>query len=161
MTGWRIGWTASPTNVAKAMGALQSHATSNPNTIAQFAALTALTDEKTKEYIEGMRIEFKSRRDYMTDYIDKMDTASYVQPGGAFYLMVDVLKAYGKTYNGKSINGSLDFTSVFLDEKHVASVPGIAFGADNYIRLSYATSLENIKTGLLRLNEFLTEILGD
>lgn len=161
MTGWRIGWTASPKEVASAMGALQSHATSNPNTIAQFAALSALTDEKTKEYIEGMRLEFKSRRDYMTATIDKMVNASYVQPGGAFYLMVDVSKTYGKHFNGKKINGSLDFTSIFLDEKHVASVPGIAFGADNYIRLSYANSLENIKVGLSRLEEFLTEIMGD
>jgi aspartate aminotransferase len=161
MTGWRIGWTASPKDVAQAMGALQSHATSNPNTIAQFATLAALTDEKTKEYIESMRLEFMSRRDYMTKAIDKMANASYVQPGGAFYLMVDVSKAYGKTFEGKSINGSLDFTSIFLEEKQVASVPGIAFGADNYIRLSYATSLDSIKAGLSRLDEFLTEILGD
>ena len=159
MTGWRIGWAAAPKNVAAAMGALQSHATSNPNTIAQWAALSALTDPRTEKCIEDMRVEFKQRRDYMTETISKMKHVDYVQPGGAFYVMVDVSKIFGKSYLGKKIGGSLDFSAILLDEKYVATVPGIAFGADKYIRLSYATSLANIKQGLIRLEEFLTEIM--
>ncbi len=160
MTGWRIGWAAAPIEVAKAMGALQSHATSNPNTIAQWAAVSALTDPKTETCIDNMKKEFKVRRDYMTNVIGNMKHAQYVKPGGAFYIMVDVSKAYGNKYKGKMIEGSLDFADILLDEKYVATVPGIAFGADKYIRLSYATSLENVKTGLNRLDEFMCDILG-
>ena len=159
MTGWRIGWAAAPQNVASAMGAIQSHATSNPNTIAQWATLTALTDPKTKECVLDMNREFKIRRDYMTDALSNMKYTSYVKPGGAFYVMVDVSKAYGRSYKDNKIEGSLDFSTILLDEKYVATVPGIAFGSDKYIRLSYATSLENIKKGLNRLDEFLTEIM--
>ena len=158
MTGWRIGWTASPADVAKAMGALQSHATSNPNSIAQYATLAALTDERTEECVVYMRGEFKKRRDYMMETVGSMKYAGYVRPGGAFYLMVDVSSAYGRTYDGKKIEGSLDFSDVLLEKKHVATVPGEAFGADNYIRLSYATSIDNIKEGLKRLEEFLAEV---
>ena len=158
MTGWRIGWTASPENVAKAMGALQSHATSNPNSIAQYATYKALTSGETQACIDDMRTEFKKRRGYMMETVGAMKYADYVEPGGAFYMMVDVSSAFGKTVNGKKIEGSLDFSDVLLDKKKVAAVPGVAFGADNYVRLSYATSLENIKEGLKRLDEFLGEV---
>ena len=158
MTGWRIGWAAAPENLAKAMGALQSHATSNPNTIAQHATLAALTDERTASCIADMRAEFKKRRDYMMETVGNMKYAGYVRPGGAFYMMVDVSSAFGKTYGSAKIEGSLDFSDVLLEKAHVATVPGIAFGADNYVRLSYATSMENIIEGLGRLEEFLAEV---
>ena len=158
MTGWRIGWAASPADVAAAMGALQSHATSNPNSIAQYATLKALTDERTQGCIDEMHAAFKKRRDYMAETVDAMENADYVMPGGAFYMMVDVSSSYGKEYEGKKIEGSLDFSDVLLETKHVATVPGVAFGADNYIRLSYATSMENIKEGLKRLDEFLSKV---
>jgi aspartate aminotransferase len=140
------------------MGALQSHATSNPNSIAQYATYKALTDGKTQECIDDMRNEFKKRRGYMMQTVDAMEYADYVMPGGAFYMMVDVSSAFGKTVDGKKIEGSLDFSDVLLDKKKVAAVPGVAFGADNYVRLSYATSMENIKEGLKRLDEFLCEV---
>ncbi len=161
MTGWRIGWTASPQNVASAMSALQSHATSNPNTIAQYATLAALTDEKTEESVSAMRKQFKARREYMMETVSSMKYADFVKPGGAFYMMVDVSKVYGAEYNGKKIEGSLDFSGVLLEQKHVAAVPGVAFGADSYVRLSYATSMENIVEGLKRIDDFLNEILGE
>ena len=158
MTGWRIGWTASPLNAAKAMGAFQSHATSNPNSIAQYATFKALTDGRTQGCIDEMQAEFKKRRDYMMEAVGGMKYADYVMPGGAFYMMVDVSSAYGKQYDGKKIEGSLDFSDLLLEKKHVAAVPGVAFGADSYVRLSYATSMDNIKEGLKRLDGFLTEI---
>jgi aspartate aminotransferase len=158
MTGWRIGWTAAPKNVTSAMGALQSHATSNPNTLAQHASLCALTDDRTPKCIEDMRLAFKQRRDYMIDRINNMNNVSLVKPNGAFYMMVNISSVFGKSYNGKQINSSLDFADVLLDEKYVAVVPGIAFGADSYVRMSYATSKELIEKGLTRLDEFITEI---
>jgi aspartate aminotransferase len=161
MTGWRIGWTASPQNVASAMSALQSHATSNPNSIAQYATLAALTDAKTDECVSTMRAEFKKRREYMMETVNGMKHADYVTPGGAFYMMVDVSATYGSEYKGKKIEGSLDFSAVLLEQKHVAAVPGVAFGADNYVRLSYATSMENIVEGLKRIDEFLMEVVVD
>jgi len=158
MTGWRIGWAASPLNIAKAMNALQSHATSNANSIAQFATYKALTDDKTQKCISDMRAEFKSRRNFMMETVDNMQYADFVKPGGAFYMMVDVSSAFGKTYEGVEITGSLSFSDVLLEKKYVATVPGVAFGADKYVRLSYATSMENIKEGLMRLDEFLVEV---
>ncbi len=158
MTGWRIGWTASPKELASAMGALQSHATSNPNSIAQYATYKALTDERTQGCIDSMREAFSKRRDYMMETVGNMKYADFVSPGGAFYMMVDVSAVYGEIFNGKKIEGSLDFSDVLLENKHVAAVPGVAFGADNYVRLSYATSMENIQEGLKRLDEFLTQI---
>lgn len=160
MTGWRIGWAAAPSDTAKAMGALQSHATSNPNTIAQYAALEALTGEKTNAYVEDMRLEFKRRRDYMINRVDKIKYIEYVKPKGAFYLMVNISSVYGQRYKGKKILGSLDFADVLLEEKHVAVIPGVAFGVDDYIRLSYATSVENIKKGMDKLEELITDLIN-
>lgn len=159
MTGWRIGWAAAPQNAASAMGAMQSHVTSNPNTIAQYAALCALTDEKTNKCIDDMALEFKKRRDYMTDRVSSINNIYCVKPGGAFYMMVNISCTFGKRYKGSKIGSSLNFSNIFLDEKYVATVPGAVFGADEYIRMSYATSQENIKAGLKRLEEFLIEIM--
>lgn len=154
MTGWRIGYTACKKEIAKSMSNFQSHATSNPNTIAQYATIAALNapEDTLKEMVEA----FKERRDFMVDKINSIENLSCLKPQGAFYVMVNISKLLGKTLNGKEIKNSIDFADYLLDDANVAVVPGIGFGNDNYIRLSYATSLENIKEGLERIEKGIT-----
>ena len=151
MTGWRIGYTACNKEIAKAMSNFQSHATSNPNTIAQYATIAALNGPE--ETLNEMIKAFKERRDFMVEKINSIENLSCLNPQGAFYVMVNISKLIGKTINGKSINNSIDFADYLLDDAKVAVVPGIGFGNDNYIRLSYATSLDNIKEGLNRIEK--------
>lgn len=151
MTGWRIGYTACNKEIAKAMSNFQSHATSNPNTIAQYATIAALNGPE--ETLNEMIKAFKERRDFMVEKINSIENLSCLKPQGAFYVMVNISKLIGKTINGKSINNSIDFADYLLDDAKVAVVPGIGFGNDNYIRLSYATSLDNIKEGLNRIEK--------
>ncbi len=152
MTGWRIGYTASSVEIAKVMGNIQSHATSNPNTIAQYASIEALNGDQSP--IEEMRKAFDERRQYMVETIKSIPAVSCVEPDGAFYVMVDISHFKGMTIEGKEVKDSVEFASVLLETSNVAVIPGIAFGADDYIRLSYATSMENIKEGLSRINNF-------
>ena len=154
MTGWRIGYTACNKEIAKAMSNFQSHATSNPNTIAQYATIAALN--APEDTLNEMVAAFKERRDFMVDKINSIENLSCLKPQGAFYVMVNISKLLGKTLNGKKINNSIDFADYLLDDAKVAVVPGIGFGNDNYIRLSYATSLENIKEGLERVEKAIT-----
>lgn len=151
MTGWRIGYTACNNEIAKAMSNFQSHATSNPNTIAQYATIAALNGPE--ETLNEMVNAFKERRDFMVEKINSIENLSCLKPQGAFYVMVNISKLIGKTINGKAINNSIDFADYLLDDAKVAVVPGIGFGNDNYIRLSYATSLDNIKEGLNRIEK--------
>ncbi len=151
MTGWRIGYTACNKEIAKAMSNFQSHATSNPNTIAQYATISALNGPE--ETLNEMIKAFKERRDFMVEKINSIENLSCLNPQGAFYVMVNISKLIGKTINGKAINNSVDFADYLLDDAKVAVVPGIGFGNDNYIRLSYATSLDNIKEGLNRIEK--------
>ncbi|XTR37965.1 pyridoxal phosphate-dependent aminotransferase [Paraclostridium tenue] len=151
MTGWRIGYTACNKEIAKAMSNFQSHATSNPNTIAQYATIEALNGPE--ETLNEMIKAFKERRDFMVEKINSIENLSCLKPQGAFYVMVNISKLIGKTINGKAINNSIDFADYLLDDAKVAVVPGIGFGNDNYIRLSYATSLDNIKEGLDRIEK--------
>ena len=151
MTGWRIGYTACNKEIAKAMSNFQSHATSNPNTIAQYATIAALNGPE--ETLNEMINAFKERRDFMVEKINSIENLSCLKPQGAFYVMVNISKLIGKTINGKAINNSVDFADYLLDDAKVAVVPGIGFGNDNYIRLSYATSLDNIKEGLNRIEK--------
>lgn len=155
MTGWRIGYTASAPELAKVMGNIQSHATSNPNSIAQAAAVAAL--DGGLEDVKKMRAAFLERRDYMVERINRIDGVSCCKPGGAFYLMMNISDIIGKKLYGKTINGSDDFAELFLEKALVAVVPCSGFGADHYLRWSYATSMENIKKGLDRLEKFLKE----
>lgn len=152
MTGWRIGYTASSETIANIMSNIQSHATSNPNTIAQYAGIEALNGDQTA--IEEMRVAFEERKNYMVETIGKMPHVTCVEPKGAFYVMMDVSYFNGKTIDGVTIKGSLDFAAVLLEKANVAVIPGIAFGIDEYIRLSYATSMANIEEGLKRIQEF-------
>ena len=155
MTGWRIGWMAAPKEVAKAVDSFQSHATSNPASVSQYAALAALNG--SEEELEKMRDIFNDRRKFMIDRIHKIDHLDCIEPDGAFYIMLIVDKLYGKRFNGRKINGSLDVADMLL-EKGVAVVPGIAFGDDECVRLSYAISKEDIAEGLDRIEQFVKEV---
>lgn len=154
MTGWRIGYTASNEKIATIMSNIQSHATSNPNTIAQYAAIEAL--EGNQDAIEYMRNKFDERRKIMVKLINDIPNISCNMPKGAFYVMVNISNVIGKQLGSHSIQSSMDFTNYLLENSHVAVVPGIAFGNDNYIRLSYATSQENIREGLDRIKKALS-----
>lgn len=155
MTGWRIGYTASNEKIAKIMGNVQSHATSNPNSIAQKAALAAL--EGPQDIIDEMVVEFIKRRDYMVDKINSIEYLSCIKPNGAFYVMMNISKLIGKELGGVKIKGSDDFANVLLEKANVALVPGSGFGTDIHVRLSYATSLKNITEGLNRIENFLNK----
>jgi aspartate aminotransferase len=156
MTGWRIGYAAANKEVAGAISNLQDHSTSNPTSIAQRAALAALTG--TQEPLRYMVGEFKKRRDYMVQTISRIPGLSCYMPKGAFYVFVNASKLMGKSFKGKSIHKSMDLTEVLLNEARVAVIPGGPFGADSYIRLSYATSMNNIQKGLERMDEVVRQI---
>ncbi|RKD27187.1 aspartate aminotransferase [Caminicella sporogenes DSM 14501] len=151
MTGWRIGYLAADSEIAKIVTNIQSHATSNPNTIAQYASIEALKGDQSP--IKEMTNAFNERRKYMVDKINSIDKLSCRMPEGAFYVMVNISKIIGTTINGFEINSSMDFAEYLLDTAKVAVIPGAGFGLDNYIRLSYATSLDNIKEGLNRIEK--------
>lgn len=152
MTGWRIGYAAAPKNIAKGMGNLQSHGTSNPNSIAQMAGIEALLGEKST--LLTMREAFQERRNYMVDTINQMPLFSCIKPSGAFYVMMNVSGCFGKTYKGEVIQTAKAFTRHLLEGSHVAVVPGEAFGAPNHVRLSFATSMQEIEKGLNRIASF-------
>ncbi len=155
MTGWRIGFAVANDKIAKIMANVQSHAASNPNSIAQAATLAALTGPQDE--VEKMRLVFKERRDYMANRINAIEGVSCTMPQGAFYIMMNIEKLIGKTIAGTVITGSDAFAEAFLTNAKVALVPGSGFGADKYLRWSYATSMENIKEGLDRLENFLKQ----
>lgn len=156
MTGWRVGYAAADEKIIKLMSNIQSHATSNPNSIAQYASLEALVGDQSSIY--AMIKEFKNRRDYAVERINKIKCISCIEPKGAFYVFINISKIIGKTIDGEKINGSLDFCDKLLEKGKVAAVPGIGFGLDNFIRISYATSMENIKNGLDRIEEFISKL---
>ena len=153
MTGWRIGFTASNPQLAKLMSNVQSHVTSNPNSIAQAATVAALLGPK--DDLETMRKAFDERRKHMVERINKIDGVSCIMPEGAFYVMMNISKLFGKTIAGTVINSADDFANVFLDKCLVAVVPGTSFEAREFVRWSYATSMENIDEGLDRLEKLL------
>lgn len=153
MTGWRIGFAAANDKIAKAMANIQSHAASNPNSIAQAATIAAL--EGGDKEVEEMKAHFVKRRDFMVEEINKIDGVCCKKPQGAFYIMMNISGIIGKEFYGKVINNADDFAESFLNVARVAVVPGTGFGADNYVRWSYATSMENITEGLNRLKKFL------
>ncbi|MGB9678602.1 MAG: pyridoxal phosphate-dependent aminotransferase [Thermoanaerobacteraceae bacterium] len=153
MTGWRIGYTASCVEIAKTMSNIQSHTTSNPNSIAQYASVAALKGDDS--VIKYMAEEFNKRRLYMVDRINKIKGLKCDKPAGAFYVMVNIDEYIGKNIQGKIIRGSIDFSNLLIENANVAVVPALPFGVDNYIRISYANSIENIKIGLDRLESLL------
>jgi len=156
MTGWRIGYAAASEEITKLMSNIQSHTTSNPCSISQYASVEALNGDQSE--VENMKKEFKARRDFMVDRINSINNLSCVKPEGAFYVMVNISKLLNKEVEGKVIKDSLTFSDLLLEKEKVAVIPGIAFGVDNFIRLSYATSMENIKNGLDRLEKFVSTV---
>jgi len=156
MTGWRLGYTAGPLDVIKAMARLQDHMTSNPVTFAQYAAIAAYGPQ-ADEAVEKMRVEFEKRGKYMTDRLNAMEGVECPRAAGAFYCFPDVSAHYGRNINGADINGSMDFAKALLEQANVALVPGLPFGCDNNVRLSFATSIEQIEKGLDRLEKWLSE----
>jgi len=153
MTGWRIGYAAASEKITSLMSNIQSHTTSNPCSISQYASVEALKGDQSE--VENMKKEFKARRDFMVDRINAINNLSCVKPEGAFYVMVNISKVLNKEIEGKVIKDSLTFSDLLLEKEKVAVIPGIAFGVDNFIRLSYATSMENIKNGLDRIEKFV------
>ena len=153
MTGWRIGYLAAPEEVAKAINSMQSQTTSGPNSIAQYASAEALSGGM--DAVEEMKKAFRDRKNAAVELIQKIDGLSCIVPEGAFYIMINVSKLYGKKVNGKPIKTSMDFASVLLEESLVAVIPGEAFGAPEYIRISYTASMENILRGLSRIEDFV------
>ena len=157
MTGWRVGYFAGPAPVAKAIGALQSQATHHPSNVAQYGAVAAL--EGGLEFVETMRQEFTRRRDYIVDSLRSIPGVVIPRPEGAFYALPDVSSFYGKTTpKGRLIEGSLDLCGHLLDDHLLAVVPGIAFGDDRCIRLSYATSMEELHRAVDRLRAGLSDL---
>jgi aspartate aminotransferase len=153
MTGWRIGYAAGAKEIISAAVRLQSHSTSGPNTMAQEAALAALTGDQS--CVEEMRSEFDRRRRFIARELNQMAGVECIMPAGAFYAFPRVRGTYGRTIDGANITDSLSLSSAVLEKKAVAIVPGVAFGADDYIRFSYATSMAKIEEGMKRLKEFL------
>ncbi len=155
MTGWRIGYAASNEHLAKVMGNYLSHSTGNPSSIAQWAAVDALSGPQSK--IDDMRASFEERRNYIVERINTIPGVGCIKPEGAFYVMMNLDRLIGKTIHGVTITDGDVFADVFLKEGLVAVVPCSGFGAPNFVRWSYATSLENIKEGLDRLEKFLQD----
>jgi aspartate aminotransferase len=157
MTGWRIGYTAGSEEIISAMNNIQSQSTSNPTSIAQKASVEALIGPQSE--VEKMVSAFAQRRNYIVDRLNKMPGVSCYKPVGTFYVFPNFSSHYGKAYQGKKIENSTHLADYFLDVAKVAVVPGVEFGADPFERLSFATSMENIKEGLNRIEKALKELI--
>jgi aspartate aminotransferase len=155
MTGWRIGYAVGDAGIIKAMSDLQSHSTSNPVTFCQTASVVAL-DQPPQAEIDQMVAEFKRRRDYMVAEINQIPGLSCCKPEGAFYVFANLSGLIGKKCGGKAVTDGDVFAELLLEKSNVAVVPGSGFGAPEYVRLSYATSMANIEKGLARIREFVT-----
>ena len=153
MTGWRIGYAAANEKLAKMMANYLSHSTGNPSSIAQWAAVDALGGPQSE--IDDMRTAFEERRNYIVERMNAIEGVSCIKPEGAFYVMMNLDQIIGRTIHGVTIKDGDDFADLFLKEGLVAVVPCSGFGAPNFVRWSYATSMENIKEGLDRLERFL------
>ena len=153
MTGWRIGYTASSIELAKIMGNYLSHSTSSPSTVSQFAAVEAL--KGSQERVFEMRDIFEERRDYIVDRVNSIEGISCIKPDGAFYVMINIEKQIGRTLGGVLINNSDDFSLALLTNSLVAVVSCTGFGCDNFVRMTYAASMDSIKEGLDRIEKFV------
>ena len=156
MTGWRIGYTGSSKEIAKMMGSVQSHQTSNPNSIAQKAAVEALTGPQ--DSVSAMHEEFDKRRKYMYERICKMPLVNTIEPMGAFYVFVDASEVLDKSYKGEKVGSVAKMADILINDYNTAVVPCADFGFENHLRLSYAISIEQIEKGLDRIESFLNEL---
>ena len=153
MTGWRVGYSTSNAHIAKLMSNYLSHSTGAPGTMCQWAALEAITGPQ--DGVEAMRKVFEVRRNYIVKRINDIPNVSCIVPEGAFYVMMNIEKLLGRTYGGRVINNDDDFAVALLEKAMVAVVPCSGFGAPNFIRWTYAASMENIREGMDRLEKFL------
>ena len=156
MTGWRVGYAAAPKEITRVMDSLQSQETSNPTSIAQRAAVAALTGPQVT--VQRMREEFDRRRRYIVDRLNDMPGVRCLKPLGAFYVYPNVSGMYERHYAGTILRNSSDFTTYLLERARIAVVPGIEFGNDQHVRISYATSLENIEKGMDRMAEAVRQL---
>ena len=156
MTGWRIGYSAAPRDIARGINALQGHVTSNSTTFVQWAAIEAL--EQGEKDVKSMVAEFVQRRDYTYDRISKIPNVTCSKPGGAFYLLPDVSWYYGKKAGNQVIHDSFELSEYLLQQYHVAVVPGGAFMAPNAIRIAYTNSLGEISRGMDRIESALAAL---
>jgi aspartate aminotransferase len=147
MTGWRIGYLAAPLYIVEAVSKLQDHSTSNPNSIAQKAAVAAL--EAPDDFSRSMREEFQKRRDYIVARLKRIKKMDFVMPQGAFYIFCGI---------SKTGLDSLTFASRLLDEALVAIIPGEGFGKNDYVRISFATNIEQLKIGMDRIEEWVNKL---
>lgn len=155
MTGWRVGYCAANKSLAKVMSNFLSHSTGAPSTMSQWASVEAL--EGPQDGIEEMRKAFNERRDYIVKRINDIPGLSCINPNGAFYVMMNIEKLVGRTLGGFLIENDDDFAMALLEKALVAVVPCSGFGMKNFVRWSYAASMENIKKGLDRLEKFVSE----
>ncbi len=156
MTGWRIGYTGSSAELAQVMGSVQSHQTSNPNSIAQYAAMEALNGPQ--DAVAAMAAEFRKRRDYMADRIAEIPYISALKPQGAFYFFVDVSGLLERSWQGRKIGTAAGLADILINHFDTAVIPCGDFGFDDHIRLSYAISLEQISKGLDRIGRLIAEL---
>jgi len=154
MTGWRLGYAAGPEGIISAMNKVQSQSTSNPTSFAQEAAVVAYNG--SQECVTQMVQEFDRRRRFIVDRLNAMEGVRCFKPQGAFYVFPNVSALYGRRYNDRAIANSTDLASFLLDEVKVAVVAGVGFGADDYVRLSYATSMANIEKGMDRIEKAIS-----
>ncbi len=153
MTGWRIGWTISPANVAKAIGGLQSQETSCPSSIGQYAAIAAICGPQ--ECVDVMLAEFARRREFVTRRIAEISGLSCAEMGGAFYAFINISEHLGRSYSGVQIDDSTTWCLELLNKQNVATVMGFAFGTEGYARVSFATSMENLAAAFDRIEAFV------
>ena len=151
MTGWRIGYCAGPKDIISAINKIQSNTTSHASSISQYASVEALNG--TQETVKSMLGEFRKRREYLYNELTSIEGITCYKPEGAFFLFPNISKFFGKSVDGVKINNSTDFALYLLNKANIAVVPGSAFGAEGFIRISYATSMENIKEACRRLKE--------
>ena len=156
MTGWRIGYAAGPEEIIAAVSKIQSQNTSNPTSISQKASVEALNGDQS--IVAIMVAEFLKRRDFIVAALNDIPNIKCLLPEGSFYVFPNVSGVYGRSYKGKKIIGSTEFIDYLLDEANVATVPGAAFGSDDHIRLSYATSLKNIEEGVKRIKNAVAKL---
>jgi len=156
MTGWRIGYTGGPEEIISAMSNIQSQSTSNPTSISQKASVEALIGPQ--EEVKKMVSAFTERRNYIVDRLNEISGVSCFKPTGAFYVFPNFSEYFGKSYQGKKISNSTELADYFLDVAKVAVVPGVEFGADPFERLSYATSMKDIREGIDRIEEALKKL---
>jgi aspartate aminotransferase len=153
MTGWRLGWAVAPVHVVQAMTNIQSQETSSPSSISQYATLAAL--EGDQSCVEQMRQQFEARRDLVCQRLQALPGVRCRLPEGAFYAFFEVAAYFGRTLGGRQIQDSVSFCAAVLEGAHVNLVPGSAFGAEGFVRLSFAASLEQLNQGLDQLARFL------